>query len=254
MDLSFKTAAFVMVIVTSVLGQNTGSTSTFDENGISWGIENDLSSRNFYQGMILSESAVTQPGIWISFHSFTLTQWSNVLLTDKDGLGADESDFILDYEYEFNNLILAPELILYYFPKESSDRITSEFNLKVSYKLGIFSFFTDNTIDFATFAGSYFGDLGGQLSFEFSEKFSAEAIVAICWASPYYNEINWELEPQNGWTFNSFSADISSTYYIFDFLYLKPHIGAVTVIDKILKKTAYTESTVFGGLAIGLEF
>jgi hypothetical protein len=254
MNLSLSTAAFVTVMAISALGQPNDSTSTSDENGFSWGIENDLSSRNFYQGMILSESAVTQPCIWISFHDFTLSEWSNILLTDKDGRGVDESEFILDYEHEFNNLTLAPTLVLYYFPRESSDRITSELNLKISYKLGIFSLFTDNTIDFATFAGAYYGDLGGQLSFEFSDKFSAEATAAICWASPYYNEINWELESQNGWTVNSFSAEISSTYYVLDFLYLKPHIGAVTVIDKSLKEAAYSESAVFGGLIFGLEF
>lgn len=252
---SFLTASLnILVFTLSAFAQENTPSDTYNENKFSWGIENDLSSRNFYQGMIISKAEVTQPSIWISYHDFTFTEWSNVLLSRKDGRGVDETELILDYEHEFKNLTLAPTLTLYYFPKESSDRITSDINLKIAYKIGVFSLFTNNLIDFATFAGAYYGELGGLLSFDFSKKFNTEVKATISWASPYYNEVNWKLEPKNGWALNSFSAEIFSTYYIFDFLYLKPHIGAVTVINKRLKKAAYSESTAFGGLLFGLEF
>lgn len=119
-------------------GQSPYSTDYETQVSKEWQLEVDacLASKYIWRGVNVSDRAVFQPALTVSYRDFSVTQWGNMELTDdnQDTYGRDptreftEMDLSLDWQRSFYEYTLSTGLIHYVFPNTGSSR-TSEFYL-----------------------------------------------------------------------------------------------------------------------------
>ncbi len=224
------------------------------QNKISFGSDIYLKMKNFDQCIILSKGPVLQPDIWTAFNDITLTAWGNLLLysEDENRWHFDEADLIFDYAYSIRSLTIKPSFALVLMPLETIDKFTSEFNLKITLKTGVLSFFAIQYTDLIAFQGAYYGEIGASAKYELNNALSMNSSLRYAWGSPKFNEINWGSDPK--WSSQEFFIDYCFSWYILDYLYTSPFAECLLSFDPFIKEVNGSVATFNCGLSLGLEF
>jgi hypothetical protein len=101
------------------------------------------------------------------------------------------------------------------------------------------------------YSGAYIGEVGLEYQQEISSKLSVNGAVRFDWANAKFNGVYslWEKAALNGLT-----AEISLTYYLKDFLFVRPHLEWTNLLDKNMRHWIEKPTIANFGFAVGVEY
>ncbi len=224
-----------------------------DEKTKAWtyGGEADFNSVYVWRGFAWSDGAVLQPSVWISYSNFTLTGWGNFVLNKEANQGQfNEFDLFVSYQAKWKNFEIEPAIQFYTYPNQPGEPATGEFSIHVSCLIGSFVLETAHYFDFIKYGGAYIGEAGLEYQREISSKLSVDGALRFNWANAKFNSVYafWDKAALNG-----LAAEVSLTYYLTDFLYVRPHLEWNSLLDKSLRDWIERPTLMNFGIAIGME-
>jgi hypothetical protein len=215
---------------------------------ISGGAEMDYNSRYVWRGIPSSDRAVRQPSLWLDRSKLSLGLWANGEM--GNGL-VNEADLTLSYAGSRRSLSMEPSLQFYFYPDQEDAPTTGELSLKLSHPVGSATLFTQQYLDLVEYRGAYFGELGFSKEWSCGPKASAEGEVRLGWGSSRFNASY--LSTRKG-AANYVAMDLGMKLALSRSSYLRPHIGASTILDRDLRRQTSRPSSVMVGAAMGAEF
>jgi hypothetical protein len=217
-----------------------------------FGGEADLNSIYVWRGLALSDGAVLQPSVWVSRSNFTLSGWGNFVLNKEPNQGQfNEFDLVISYRGIWKNFEVEPAIQFYTYPNQPGEPSTGEFSIQVSYLIGSFVIETAHYFDFIEYGGAYIGEVGLEYHREISSKLSVDGALRFDWANAKFNGVYalWEKS-----AFNGMAVEISLTYYLKDFLYVRPHLEWNHRLDKDMRRWLAKPTIANFGFAVGMEY
>lgn len=241
---------FLFISASGFAANNSDDEASEQTSNFTYGSEIDLNSRYLWRGITWSENFVGQPSVWVSYADFTGTVWGNFFFDDADSrVGCNEVDFILAFIRELAKLSIEPSFSYYLYFNQEDAPGTGEIALKLSYPVGPFSVFTDQTFDIVRYAGAYFGDLGFSYEHELSSKLSLDAAFKLGCGSARFNDTYIGVSKN---AFNLTEMKVSLPYYVSGKFYVCPHLELDAVLDRDLYDLLGHYPTNYG-LTLGIE-
>jgi len=217
-----------------------------------FGGEADVNSIYIWRGLAWSDGAVFQPSVWVSRSNFTLSGWSNFVLNKERNQGQfNEFDGRLSYRGKWKNFEFEPAIQFYIYPNQRGEPATGELSIQVSYLTGPFVFETTHYFDFIEYGGAYIGEVGLEYHPEISSKLSVDGALRFDWANAKFNGV-YALREKSA--FNGMAVEISLTYYLNDFLFVRPHLEWNHRLDKDMRRWLERPTVTNFGFAVGMEY
>lgn len=252
----FRNWTVFLVLVASVSLAQAADEEPESDPVFCYGGETDLNSRYVWRGVQLSDGAVLQPSVWASSHGIEFSVWGNLAADGGNPGTCNELDLTLGYGTEFKGIAVEPEAVLYLYPNQEDVPTTAEFILSAGCPIGLFELTTSHAFDFVASPGSYAGELG--LGFEsglLTEWLAVQARAGVGWASARFNEVNMGVARS---AVGAGFAEVSLTAYPLGFLYVRPHLGVSSMLDRGLCDALVVADLpvtgIHGGIALGVEF
>jgi len=85
---------------------------------VTCGADAGVFSKYVFRGVLATDGAVFQPDVWVSWKGATFTVWSNMDLTDKNGVEHkfSEVDYSLDYSGSVGKILYSAGAVYYAYP------------------------------------------------------------------------------------------------------------------------------------------
>jgi hypothetical protein len=219
---------------------------------LSYGAEADLNSRYVWHGITYSEGPVLQPSVWLSKYGFTAMVWGNLAITDeRQARRFNEVDLIFSYRFERKRVTIEPT-VSFYFDRpvaQTDDPPSGIASVKLSVPAGLLSVYTNQEVDFLSYRGAYFGDVGVALERQINGRTKLAGDINLGWGSETFNRIFVGVPKR---AFNVTGFDVSATYMLNDRVYLRPHFEFSYVLDHQLRGQLAAPTRANAGLAIGI--
>jgi hypothetical protein len=217
-----------------------------------WGAETDFNSRYVWHGITNSEGPVQQSSLWVSKSGLTLMVWGNVALGDEpQQRRMNEVDLIFSYQREWKRVRIEPA-VLFYSDRplvRVDDPPSGMASIKLSVPLGRLRAFTNQEMDFVSYRGAYFGDVGLSFERELGKATTLTSTITLGWGSAKFNEVF--IGPHT-WAVNITGFEMSLACALPGGLYLRPHLEFSRVIDRQLRGQLASPTKVNVGVAVGL--
>jgi hypothetical protein len=234
------------------LAQQNAGGGRMEAAKFTWGAENDFNSRYVWHGITNSEEPVLQPSLWVSKSGLTMMVWGNVALGDEpQQRRLNEVDLIFSYQREWKHMRIEPG-VLFYFDRpllRVDDPPSGMASIKLSVPLGPLRAFTNQEMDFVSYRGAYFGDVGLSFERELGKATRLTSTINLGWGSAKFNEVF--IGPRK-WAVNVTGFEISFACALPRGLYLRPHLEFSRVIDRQLRGQLASPTRVNIGVAVGL--
>jgi hypothetical protein len=131
-----------------------------NERPVSYGLEIEVSSGHAERGFVISDRPVVQPVAWVSGSIAAFSVWSNIPLAETtDGSRPQILDMELARAHEWRNLTVEPAIRMFFYrdPLSSYSSRSIEGWLYLSYQVGPFRLFANQSVDVQAYRGAYFG-------------------------------------------------------------------------------------------------
>jgi hypothetical protein len=253
--LSISLSAFLLLIFpfTAMAQQEPDRARNQSTTSLSYGAEADLNARYVWHGITYSEGPVLQPSLWLSKDGFTATIWGNLAMTDeRQARRFNEVDLIFSYRLERKRVTIEPT-ILFYFDRpraQLDDPPSGMASVKLSVPVGPLSIYTNQEVDFLSYRGAYFGDVGVALERQIAGRAKLAGDINLGWGSETFNRIFVGIPKR---AFNVTGVDVSVTYTLNDRIYLRPHVEFSYVLDHQLRGQLAAPTRANVGVAIGIS-
>lgn len=193
-----------------------------------------------------------QPSAWVSAFDFTVSAWSNFVLTRETNQGQfNEVDLGLDWRGAWGRLTFEPSACACFYPNQADAPATLELAARLSYPVGPLSLFTSHAVEVMSCAGAYFGEAGFCLEKELVSVLSLSTTLTVGWASSRFNDAFLGLERN---ALNVAGAELNLTYCPWEGVYVAPHLDFSALLDRALRARVDDPTILAGGLALGVEF
>lgn len=221
---------------------------------ISYGVEVAFSSGHASRGFIISDRPVIQPVAWVSARGVEFSVWSSFTLArNTDHSRPRIAELELTREHEWGRFSVAPAITMYFYRDMLSvDRDRSvEGWLHLSYDVGPFRLFTDQSVDVLTYRGAYFGEAGIKTERHVSQLVDMGGSVGAGWASAKFNDAYAGVAKAGldrirleGWV----TAHVKPHYYI------GTQLEFSTIVNQRVRAALARPTFVLIGLTTGVEF
>ena len=256
--LSARKISILAIFLWAVMAYDTTFSQATVENDtdsgthITGGFESDFASKYVWRGLAFSSGAVTQNSIWISEWGLTGSVWSNYDVGSRVvHPRLNEFDFSLDYESSFHKFDIQSSLQSYVYPDQADAPSTGEFSINLSYGFPILQPFTIQTFDLKAYRGAYFGEFGFKANHDISEKLSADLTIEMGWGSKKFNQA---YIGDVGSAIELASSQGELTWSLLKSLYLQPHLGVTTLINRDIRAQVEKATLYQFGAALGGDF
>jgi hypothetical protein len=250
-------AWLTLVAFGNVLAQDTASLPTTSSNGrLSYGAEVAFSSGHADRGFILADRPVVQPVLWLSGRGAELSVWGNLPLAETtDGLRPEimEMELTRKYAWGGGKFRVAPAVRMFFYRDalSFSDTRSVEGWLTLSYDLGRFRLFTNQSIDLMTYQGAYFGEVGIMSERRVSPRLEMGGSLAAGWASATFNQAYAGVARS---ALDRLSVEGWVTTYVRPRLYIGPQVELSTIVDRAVRAELMRPAYVVVRLTTGAEF
>ncbi len=211
------------------------------------GGEVDTNYRYLWRGLLLSDKAAIQPSAWLWFMDGEFLLWSSLPLPGDDA-ALLELDPVLSWTFYAGSVEIAPALTGYLYP--NAEGSSGEIAVGVTVPAGMFSVYTNQTLDFVVAPGAWYGSVGGTIAPPISDSVSLEGKVDLSFASGGYNGYYTGVSRAG---VNTVGVSLGSTI-TFGAFYLRPHAEMAYWLDKELATAVGTPLPFNVGLALGLDY
>jgi len=219
---------------------------------LSYGAEADVNARYVWHGITYSEGPVLQPSVWLTKDGFSATVWGNLALTDeRQARRFNEVDLIFSYRLE-RKRVKIEQTILFYFDRpipQTDDPPSGIASVKLSVPAGPLSVYTDQEVDFLSYRGAYFGDVGVALERQIGGRAKLAGDINLGWGSETFNRMFVGVPKR---ALNVTGLEVSVTYTLNDRVYLRPHVEFSYVLDRQLRGQLAAPTRANAGVAIGI--
>lgn len=244
---------FLLVLIPQLAIGQQGTVSGSENNKlIHFGAYNDFYSKYIWRGIILTNGAVFQPGLWVSLQNLSLTVSANINIDkgEKES-NLDEVDALLSYGFEFGKFQLEPGVQLYLYPIKGEGPHTAEGYIKLAFQHKRLIIFTNHNIDFWNYKGSYYGEGGIGLENKLSKNISYSTSLKFAWSNRKFNESNYNISKQ---AMNLVAFSQSLIYHVNPNFSVTPILEIQSILDSDLRAT-YEQSTIFNlGISVAFEY
>jgi hypothetical protein len=224
------------------------------ERPASNGVEIEVSSGHADRGLVISDRPVVQPVVWVSGRVASFWAWTNFTLAETtDGSLPQILEMELTRELTWGNLTIGPAVRTYFY----SDRMSiyssrsMEGWLYLSYDVGPFRLFANQSLDVLTYPGAYFGTAGIELEGHVSQHVEVGGVFGAGWASWEFNDAYVGIDKS---TFNRVSVEGWLTAYVKPHFYVGPIFEFSTTVDREVRAELDRPTFFFIGITTGVEF
>lgn len=214
---------------------------------LSFSAEMDLCSSYIYRGIVLNRNLVSQSGFTAYYGNFSAGVWCNLnSATESNPVQLSETDVWVTHDFSILSIDITSAAVMYIYSGADHSPSTAEYSLNAAYSGGPIRYFSNFTVDFMEYTGSFIFSHGICWEKELSGKLGISASLSLSWAGKKYNLVNTGLEKT---ALNYAGIDISFTYTPARNFYLQPHLQFNRVIDKELREYIDKQSSFFGILS-----
>jgi hypothetical protein len=225
-----------------------------NERPISYGVEIELTSGHADRGFVFSDRPVVQPVTWVSGSVAAFSVWSNIPLAETtDGSRPQILQMELARAHEWRNLTIEPAIGMFFYrdPPNSYSSRSIEGWLYLSYHMGPFRLFANQSVDVLAYRGAYFGEAGIAFDRRVSQRVEVGGSVNTGWASSTFNDAWFGI---NKAALNLTGVEGWLTVYVTPHLYIGPHFQFTTTVDRAVRAELAQPTWFFVGLTTGVEF
>ena len=225
-----------------------------NERPLSYGVEIELSSGQADRGFVISDRPVIQPVTWVSGRVAAFSVWSNIPLAETtDGSRPQILEMELARAHEWRNLTIEPAIRTFFYRDPSSNYSSRSIEgwLYLSYHLGLFRLFANQSVDVLAYRGAYFGEAGIAFERRVSQRAKVGGSVNTGWASSTFNDAWFGIDKS---ALNLTGVEGWLTVYLTPHLYIGPHVRFTTTVDRAVRVELAQPTMFFVGLATGVEF
>ena len=217
-------------------------------------MEVELASGYADRGLLISDRAVVQTFTWVSGSVAALSVWSNITLGETtEGSRPQILDMKLARANEWRNLTIEPAIRMFFYRDPlsiySSHSIESWLNL--SYPVGPFRLFANQSVDVLAYTGAYFGEAGVAFERRVSPRFEVGGSFNTGWASSTFNDAYVGIDTS---ALNLTGMEGWLTVYAKPHFYVGPHVQFTTTVDRTIRTALARPTLFFVGLTTGVEF
>jgi hypothetical protein len=225
-----------------------------NERSISYGVEIELSSGQADRGFVISDRPVIQPVTWVSGRVAAFSVWSNIPLAEStDGSRPQILEMELARAHEWRNLTIEPAIRTFFYrdPPTSYSSRSIEGWLHLSYHLGLFRLFANQSVDLLANSGAYFGEAGMAFERRVSQRVEVGGSVTTGWASSTFNDAWFGIDKS---ALNLTGLEGWLTVYATPHLYIGPHFQFTSILDRAMRAELAQPTWFFVGLTTGVKF
>ena len=224
------------------------------ERSVSYGVEVEFSSGDADRGVLISDRAVVQAVTWVSGSVAAFSVWSNVTLGETtDGSRPQILDMELTRVHKWRNLTIEPAIRAFFYrdPLSIYSSRSIEGRLYLSYHVGPFRLFANQSVDVLTYQGAYFGEAGIAFERRVSRRIAVGGSSNTGWASSTFNDAYVGIDTS---ALNLTGMEGWLTVYVKPHFYVGPHFQFTTTVDRTVRTALARPTLVFVGLTTGVEF
>lgn len=223
------------------------------DRSISYGAQIAFGSGHADRGFVINDRPVVQPVVWVSGSVAEFSLWGSFPLAQTtDGSRPRIMELEVTGGHQWGNLWMAPAVRMFFYhdPLSSYSTRSWEAWLHLSYDVGPFSLFTNQSVDVLTYRGAYYGEAGIESEWHFSPTVEVGSSFGAGWASSKFNDLFVDI---NRSAFNRISAESWLTVYLESHRYISAHAEFSTIVDPRVRAEATRPSFIFVSLSIGFE-
>jgi hypothetical protein len=223
------------------------------ERPVSYGVEIELSSGYADRGVVISDRPVVQPVTWVSGSVATFSVWSNFTLAETtDGSRPQTLEMELTRAHEWRNLTIEPAIRVFFYrdPLSIYSSRSIESWLYLSYHVGPFRLFANQSVDVLAYKGAYFGEAGIAFERRVSRRIEVGGSFNTGWASSTFNDGYVGIDKS---ALNLTGVEGWLTVYVKPQFYVGPHFQFTTTVDRAVRAELAQPTLFFVGLSMGVE-
>lgn len=218
------------------------------------GVEVGFNSGHADRGFVISDRPVVQPEAWASAGGVEFSVWSSFTLApNTDHSRPQIVELQLTREQQWGNLRVAPAITTFFYRDLLSvDRDHSvECWLDLSYDLGPFRLFTEQSVDVRTYPGAYFGEAGIKSEGYVSQRVELGGSVGAGWASATFND-SYAGVAKAG--LDRVNVEGWMTVHVIPHYYIGPQVELSTIVNSRVRAALARPTFVLFGITTGVEF
>jgi hypothetical protein len=224
------------------------------ERAVSYGVEIALRSGHADRGLVISDRPVIQAVTWVSGSIAAVSVWSNITLGETtDGSRPQILELELTRAHEWRNLTIEPAIRMFFYrdPVSIDSSRSIEGWLYLSYQVGPFRLFANQSFDVLTYKGAYFGEAGIALERRVSPRIKVGGSFSTGWASSTFNDAWFGIDRS---ALNLTGVEGWLTVYVKPHFYIGPRVQFATTINRALRAELAQPTLFFVGFSTGVEF
>jgi hypothetical protein len=224
------------------------------ERPVSYGVEVELSSGHADRGLVISDRPVVQAFTWVSGRVAAFSVWSNIALGETtDGSRPQILEMELTRAHEWRNLTIEPAIKMFFYrdPLSIYTSRSIESWLYLSYHVGSFRLFTNQSVDVLAYKGAYFGEAGIAFERRLSPRVEVGGSFKTAWASSTFNDVYVGIHNS---ALNLTGVEGWLTVYAKPHLYIRPYFEFSTTVNRAVRAALAHPTLFFVGLVTGVEF
>jgi hypothetical protein len=220
----------------------------------SYGVEVELSSGYADRGLAISDRPVVQAFAWVSGSVAAFSVWSNITLSETtDASRPQILEMELTHAHEWKNLTIEPAVRIFFYrdPLSIYSSRSIESWLSLSYHVGSFRLFTNQSVDVLAYRGAFFGEAGMAFERRLSPRVEVGGSFKSGWASSTFNDVYVGIHKS---ALNLTGVEGWLTVFAKPHLYIRPYFEFSTTVNRAVRAELAHPTLFFVGLATGVEF
>ncbi len=210
----------VVLCVMSISGVLLSQEKQNDSEPATFTFESLFVNKYLWRGITYDEGLVIQPSLTMYQNNWTLMFWGNYVVSDSyDDVKNHEFDIYVQYDFEFGDLTLSPNILFYSYPQQDAES-TFELSLAGEYSLGDFSIGTSLSTDIKLGKSYLFGYHSVGYTKELGETLELNASGGFGWGTENFNEYYIGIKKSG---LNYIYSNISLSYKMLNNVSLKPY-------------------------------
>ncbi len=220
---------------------------------ISYGAQIAFRSGHADRGFIINDRPVVQPVAWVSGSIAELSLWGSFPLAQTtDGSRPQVIELEVTSWHEWKNFRIAPAVrtFFYHDPLSFSSTRSMEGWLFLSYDVGPFSLYSNQSVDVLTYQGAYYGEAGIDSKWRATPTVEIGGSIGAGWASSKFNNLYVDIDRS---AFNRIYVENWLTVHLESHQYISVHVEFSTMMDPRVRAEATRPTFVFVRFATGVE-
>ena len=221
---------------------------------LSYGVELGFGSGHADRGFMISDRPVVQPVTWVDWSGAEFSVWSNFpIAQNTDGSRPRIVEMELVRAQQWGHLSVAPAVRMFFYHdafNRYSER-SMEGWLYLSYATGPVRWFTNQSLDFLTYRGAYYGEAGVTTERSASGSLKLGGALAAGWASATFNDA-YAGVPRAG--LDRLSASAWLTVHLTPHVYVGPYVEYSSIVNEQVRVAVPRPTYLVARLTTGAEF